>query len=230
MSARRRSLIVMLGGALVAGAVAFAQDQPAPPRGNEPAGGRDAAAAERRPDVMGRVAAVSPDGRTLTINVPPRPAGDGQPPPRDARPEPTQVIVTDRTKLLFFGVGDGEARLMPGQMAMVWLADGSRNEAARVRLMKREGEDRPDVQGRVVGVSPDGKTLTVEQREGDRVTGKTDVRLAPYTQTLYYGVDRDGAKPTPDYLVVAWLEKGSKDTAMRVRFTKNDPSASALPR
>ena len=224
MPARRRTLIVMLGGVLAAGAALFAQDAPAPPRGIEP-GGRDAAPAERRPDVMGRVASVSPDGRSLTINVPPRPAGDGQPPPRDARPEPTQVTVTDRTKLLFFGVGDGEAKVMPGQMAMVWLAEGSRNEAARVRLMKREGEDRPDVQGRVVSVSPDGKTLTVEQREGDRVTGKTDVRLAPYTQTLYYGVDRDGAKPTVDYLVVAWLEKGSKDTAMRVRFTKNDPSA-----
>src|SRR5258705_13367758 len=110
MLARRRTLIVMLGGVLAAGAALFAQDPPAPPRGNEPPGGRAAAPGERRPDVMGRVASVSPDGRSLPINVPPRPAGDGQPPPRDARPEPTQVTVTDRTKVLFFGVGDGEAR------------------------------------------------------------------------------------------------------------------------
>src|SRR3954471_9396713 len=104
MSARRRTLLVMLGGVLAASTAAFSQDAPPPPRGNEP-GARDAAS-ERRPDVMGRVAAVAPDGHVLTINVPPRPAGGGQPPPRGARPEPTQVTITGRTKLLFFGVGD----------------------------------------------------------------------------------------------------------------------------
>jgi hypothetical protein len=228
MSPIRRTVVAALATFLALGtASAIAQEPAASPRPPADPAARDAGATagDRRPDVMGRIANISPDGRTLTINVPARPSADGQPAPRDARPEPVAVTVTDKTRLLFFGVGEGEARLAPGQMAMVWLADGSRTEAARVRVMKREGEERPDVQGRVLAVSPDRKTITVEQRDGERVTGKTDFRIAPYTQTLYYGVDREGAKPMPDYLVVAWLEKGSKDTAVRVRFTKNDPGA-----
>ena len=124
--------------------------------------------------------------------------------------------------MAFFGVGEGEARPAPGLMAMVWLEEGSKDRAARVRFMRREGEERPDVQGRVVSVSPDGRTVTVETREGDRPGGKVDLRLAPYTQALFYGVDQGGAKPTPDYQVVAWLEKGSRDVPARIRFMKGD--------
>jgi hypothetical protein len=178
--------------------------------------------AERPADVMGRVTAVSPDGKSLTITTPPRPPEPGQLPPRDAKPEEATVTLDNKTELLFFGVGEGQAQPAPGQMAMVWLAEGSKTQAARVRLMKREGEERPDVQGRIVSVSPDGRTITVEQRDRDKVIGKTDLRLAPYTQSLYFNVDANGAKPTPGYQVVAWLEKGSKDTPVKIRFMKPD--------
>jgi hypothetical protein len=126
----------------------------------------------------------------------------------------------------FFGVGEDQARPAPGLMAMVWLADGSKDQAARVRFMKREGEDGPDVAGRITAVAPDGKTLTVETRERDpqtgqeKVTGQASVRIAPYTQSQYFNVDRDGAKPTVDYSVLVWMEKGSKDVAARVRFMR----------
>jgi len=204
--------------------LAYAQNQPNPPRPSDPrpADPRAAAAAERRADVMGRVTAVSPDGRTLTITVPPpRPATDQ---PAAPRPEPITVTLTDKTQLLFFGVADGEAKPAAGQMAMVWLDEGSKDQAARIRLMKREGEERPDVQGRVLAVSPDARTITVETRSdaSDRPTGKIDLHIAPYTQSLYYGVDRDAARPTPDYQIVAWLEKGSRDVPVRIRFMKND--------
>src|SRR5687767_14484917 len=135
MSIQCRTLLA-LAGLLAIGAAAVAQDGAGTaPRPNDP--GRDGApAAERRPDVMGRIATVSPDGRTITVNAPPRPTAEGQPPPRDARPEPVQVTVTDKTRLLFFGVGDGEAKLTPGLMAMVWLDEGSKDQAGRIRLMK----------------------------------------------------------------------------------------------
>jgi hypothetical protein len=180
---------------------------------------------EKRADLSGRVTAVAPDGKSLTLSMPARPSPDGQPPAPDARGQQATVNLTDHTQLLFFGVGDGQAIPTPGMMAMVWLDDTAKDTAARVRFMKREGEDRPDVQGRVLAVSPDGRTVTVETRgEGsDRPVGKIDLHLANYTQALYYGVDRGGAKPTPDYLVVAWLEKGSRDTPARIRFMKNDP-------
>jgi hypothetical protein len=204
--------------ACVIGWSAMAQE---PPRegGGAPGAGAPREPQERRPDLMGRVTAVSADGRTLTIVQPPRPGADGQPPARDAKPEESTVTLTDATQVLFFGVADGQAQPAAGQMAMVWYAEGS-TRAARVRLMKREGDERPDVQGRVAAVSPDGRTVTVETRDRVKVTGKADVRLMPYTQALYYNVERDGARPTVGYEVMAWLEKGSKDAAARVRFMK----------
>jgi hypothetical protein len=220
MTHRHSSFLTLsLAGLLGVSSILLAQEQPAPPR---PAGDapRDAAPPqERRPDVMGRVTNVSADGKTLTITMPPRPPESGQPPARDAKPEETTVTLTDQTQLLFFGVSDGQAQPTPGLMAMVWYAEGS-NRAAKVRFMKREGDERPDIQGRVLSVAPDGRTITVELRDRDKVTGKTDLRLAPYTQALYYNVDKDGARPTANYDVVAWLEKGSKDTAARVRFMR----------
>jgi len=185
---------------------------------------------EKRADLSGRITAVSPDGKTLTLAIPPARSPEGQPPVRDAKPEQATVNITASTQLLFFGVGEGQAQPAPGQMAMVWLADGSKDQAARIRLMKREGEERPDVQGRVLAVSPDGRIVTIETRERDQVTGKVELRLAPYTQSLYYGVDKDGARPTVDYQVVAWLEKGSKDVPVRIRFMKSDPAEAAAPR
>jgi hypothetical protein len=175
---------------------------------------------------MGRVVDVSADGRTITVAAPPRPPAGGQPPAPDAKPEEVKVTLGDRTRVLFFGVGDDEALPTPGLMAMVWLEPGSKDQAARVRFMKREGDQRPDVQGRVTAVSRDGRTVTIETRDRDpqtgqeKVTGKADVKLAPYTQTQYFAVERGGAKPTPDYLAVVWFEKGSKDTAARAHFMR----------
>jgi hypothetical protein len=177
---------------------------------------------------MGRVTSVSPDGRSITVAPPSNRGGpDGQP---GGRPEPVTVVLTDRTQAQYFGVGEGEAKPAAGLMAMVWLDEGSRDQAARVRFMRREGEERPDVQGRVVGASPDGRTVTIETRgEGDRPTGRVDLHMAPYTQVLYYGVERDGAHPMADYLVVAWMEKGSKDVPVRVRFSKNEGNVPGAP-
>ena len=203
--------------------------QSAPPRDPDPRAtdprvpaAADRPPQDRRPDVMGRITSVSPDGRTLTIVSPPaRPGAPDQPP---ARPEPATIVLNDHTVSLFFGVGEGEARPTQGMMAMVWLDPGSKDQAARVRFMKREGEERPDVQGRIIAVSADARMITVETRDerGEQPTGKVDLHLAPYTQSLYYGVDRDAARPTPGYQVVAWLEKGSKDTPVRINFMKND--------
>src|SRR4051812_22576590 len=93
-----------------------------------PPGREGAPPGERRPDVMGRVTAIAPDGKSLTVALPPRPV-DGQPPARDARPETANVALTDKTQLLFFGVGEGEAKPAQGLMAMVWLEENSKDRA-----------------------------------------------------------------------------------------------------
>lgn len=167
---------------------------------------------------MGRVVAVSGDLRTITIAMPPREAQAGA----NARPEEKRINLNERTKMLFFGVGEGEAKPAVGQMAMVWLEQGSSDIAARARFMKREGEERPDVQGRVKAVV--GQVLTIETRDRDpatgaeKVTGEAVVKIAPYTYVQYFGVEKDGARPMTDYLIVGWLEKGSKETLARVRL------------
>lgn len=222
MSPPKHLLVMVLTGLLAAPAFAQSQPRDGDPRAIDPRvpATADRPPQDRRPDVMGRITSVSPDGRTLTLVSPPtRPGAPDQPP---ARPEPATVILNDHTVSLFFGVGEGEAQPTQGMMAMVWLDPGSKDQAARVRFMKREGEERPDVQGRIIAVSADARMITVETRDGDRPTGKIDLHLAPYTQSLYYGVDKDAARPTPDYQVVAWLEKGSKDVPVRIRFMKND--------
>ena len=213
---------------LLAAVVALGQLPPAQPHPGAPGVGAPGAGAPRqeRADVMGRVVDVSGDGRTVTIAVSPRPPAGGPPPAAEAKPEEMKINLTDKTRALFFGVGDDEAVPAPGQMAMVWLEPGSKDQAARVRFMKRDGDQRPDVQGRVTSVSPDGRIITIETRDRDpqsgqeKVTGKADVKLAPYTQTQYFAVERGGARPTTDYLAVVWFEKGSKDTAARAHFMR----------
>src|SRR6266550_7883176 len=134
---------LVLGGILAVSRLSLGQ---APPGGVRP-GEPPRAAGERRADLMGRVTEVSADGRSVTIAMSPRQAAEGQPPARDARAETANFTLSDRTEMAFFGVGEGEARPAPGLMAMVWLEDGSKDRAARVRFMRREGEERPDVQG-----------------------------------------------------------------------------------
>jgi hypothetical protein len=227
MSERARMVLtVLLPVLFLTTALALVDAQPVPGAGGPGQPGAEPGRPREAPaDLSGRVVEVSPDGKTITLATPPR-GQPNQPPAPESKPDEVKVTLSDRTRTLFFGVGDNQAQPTPGLMAMVWLEPGSKDQAARVRFMKREGDERPDLQGRVAAVSPDGRTVTIETRDRDpqtgqeKVTGKTDVRLAPYTQTQYYAVERGGAKPSVDYLAVIWFEKGSKDTAARANFMR----------
>src|SRR5436190_23996156 len=116
---------IALAGSLAIAAVAFAQNQstPYPPRGAD-APRAENPSRDKRADLMGRVATVSPDGRSITLSMTPRSAPEAQPPPRDARPEQATFMLTDHSQVSFFGIGEGEAKPAPGLMAMVWLEEG----------------------------------------------------------------------------------------------------------
>ena len=75
------------------------------------------------------------------------------------------VTSTHKTQTLFFGVGENQGAAHCGPDGDGVVEPGLKDQAARVRFMKREGEDRPDIQGRILSVSPDGKTMTVETRD-----------------------------------------------------------------
>jgi ferric-dicitrate binding protein FerR (iron transport regulator) len=93
------------------------------------------------------------------------------------------------------------------------------------RVFAAEGKSfvKPSLGGKVVAISKDGKTLTVETpagKKGGEPTRHT-VRLGERTRLEYFGVPEEGKKPTVGYLVTVWLEKDSSDAA-RVRLGRKE--------
>lgn len=80
------------------------------------------------PTVAGKVLAVAADGKSLTIETPP---------PRDVRggaAKKVEVKLTDKTNLLYNGVGPGGAKPTVGYLASAVLEDGSMDTAVQVYL------------------------------------------------------------------------------------------------
>ena len=48
---------------------------------------------------------------------------------------------------------------------------------------------------------------------------RTEINLTERTRLGYTGVEKDGEKPTVDYLALVWLKDGAKDTAVEVQFS-----------
>jgi RNA polymerase sigma factor (sigma-70 family) len=166
-----------------------------------------------QPDAIGRVAAVSKDGKTLTVEVR----------SRERREEPArlEVKIGDRTTVVFGNVPPGGARLAEGMQVRLWLAEGSKTSASRVALFGTVKERDQLLTGRVTGFSKDGKTFTLEQpgRRGDD-TPTLDVKFTEKTKVTYNGVGTGEAKLTEGYYAQVRLKDGSKDTAAAVVFVK----------
>jgi hypothetical protein len=180
-----------------AAAVAFAGKKIAPPK----------------PDLAGRVTAVSPDGRAVTLQLPPPKKGQ---PARTAR-----FQIGDHTRESFALVPfDGE-RPTVGYHASVWLAAGSRDEAARVAFSgKKANAPDPNLAGRVTAVSADGKDLTLQvppRTKGEAASARA-VKIRERTKLVYKGLDKDRQKPAVGLVAAVWLEKGSPDIAAGIRF------------
>jgi RNA polymerase sigma factor (sigma-70 family) len=177
------------------------------------AGGRDEAP-RTRPDLTGKIIAVGDEGKTLTLEI----AGAG----REEPAKTAEVRLAANTVRLFSGVGVGGAQLRPeGFTAQVWLADGSKDTAARVHFIGRAGErPGPDVTGQVASVAAGGKAIAfrLAQRGRADLGQIVDVHLPEKTQVLYSNIARGGAKPTEGYHAEVWFKAGSKDTAARVNF------------
>jgi RNA polymerase sigma factor (sigma-70 family) len=179
----------------------------------------------RRPEVSGRVAKVSPDGKMLTFSIPARGRGD------DATPEKTiNVEITDKTVVAYNYIGRGGAKPTEGYDAEVWLERGSMDKAGRVHFLGHEErpargavnvDKEPDRAGRVIAAAPDGKTFTLEvpgKNRGDAPT-KWEVKVDDKTRFLLRNVGPDGDKPVVGSVVQVWLADGSQDTAAKVSIT-----------
>jgi hypothetical protein len=182
------------------------------------------------PQLVLRVAAVEGDGKGVTLEQP----GKGEHPG-----ETVAVKFTEKTRILFANVARDEAKPAKGQQARVWL-DDSRDTARAVKFVgdaegkPPEGKGKapaPDLTGRVIGLSANGKVLTAEVPAAEKgQLMKAEIKLSDATKESYHGVAAGGAKPTAGDQVQVWLAEGSPDTAARVRVTRKDPRKSVFGR
>jgi hypothetical protein len=170
---------------------------------------------EKRPDSMGKV--VKADGKALVIEAP---AGRG------AEPTRTTITLGDKTALVFHNVPANGTKVAEGMQAQVWLADGSKDTAAKVYLLGTVPERWATVRGRVVTVvsTKAGTTVTVEQPATVRgeEPKRIEVKMTAKTKAVFFGVGPDEAKIVEGMRAQARLLDGSTDTASEVMFTKAD--------
>ena len=173
-------------------------------------GGREG----KLPDVAGTVMRVT-DDKDIVVEVPPKPPAEA----------PTRVAVhlNDKTTEVFRDVPLDGAKAAPGMQAQVWLADGSKDTAAKVTFTGSTPERWAIVTGKIVSVAKNGKSFTVESppaKRGDRAK-RTEVKLASVTKVTFNGVGPGEAKVTEGLNVYARMLDDYPDTAAGVSFTKD---------
>jgi hypothetical protein len=79
---------------------------------------------------------------------------------------------------------------------------------------------KPSLTGKVVQVASDGKGFTLEApptRKGEK-PARHAIELQARTEITYFGVPREGEKPTVGYIAVVWLKANSTTAAAEVRL------------
>jgi hypothetical protein len=166
--------------------------------------------AEKNADVSGPVAAVSADGKTISLEG--KATVKGEDPPR------TEVKLADSTQVIYNGVPQDGAQPTEGYAAQAWLENGV---AKRVVFNAWPKEKGPDISSRVVNVSTDGRVITVEVPSKVKGEGPGQREIAiDAAKVVYAGVHAGEAKPTEGYEARAWLEPDAPGAAARVMFTK----------
>jgi len=173
-----------------------------------------------KPAITGTVVAVSADGKTLTVESP---GG------RNVEPKNRQEIkIGDKTSLIYNKVVLDGTKPTEGYGVWVWLAEGSKDTAAKLGFT---GTPPPEsgtvIKGKVVEVSAIGKegiTISIEQSGARGEEPKrTKVKIPTTAKVAFNGVGPDEAKPTVGYSVTLRIRDGSTDTAKQVNFFKAAP-------
>lgn len=181
------------------------------------------AAAQREgrkpPDFSGRVADISADGKTLSLET--RAA-------RGEEPQKSEVKLADTTKIEFTGaLKDLGRKLKVGDGVAVFLENGA---PAVVQVTAT-----PDVAGKITAVGADGKSISVEKAgPGRGETTTVEIKLTDKTR-MVTPVSRDGTpapenKPQVGHSASVWLQEGSNDTAVAVQVIPPSPPGGARGR
>jgi ferric-dicitrate binding protein FerR (iron transport regulator) len=78
----------------------------------------------------------------------------------------------------------------------------------------------PTLTGKVTAVSADGKRITLETPppKPGAEPRQQEIKITDRTELAYYGVEKDGDRPTVGYLATVLLDGADSDTATRVQF------------
>jgi RNA polymerase sigma factor (sigma-70 family) len=180
--------------------VAFEGHEPRPERG----------VPEKQPEWNGKVAAAAADGKSFTVEVAPMVRG--------AAAAKQEIKIDDKTQVTYLSVGPDGEKPSVGHLARVWLADVTKENAARVVFRGVPKERWEVVEGKVVAVAADGKSITLEfqSRERREPPKRVDYKLTEKANLIFHGVEPDGAKLKEGYIGRVYLEDGAKDVAAQV--------------
>jgi hypothetical protein len=173
--------------------------------------------ARKAPDFSGRVAAISADGKTLSLETR---AGRGE------EPTKSECQLAATTKIEFTGaLKDLDRKLKVGDAVAVYLENGTPGVVQVTAT--------PDVAGKITAVAADGKSISVEKPgPGRGETTTVEVKLTDKTR-MFTPESRGGApapenKPQVGHSASVWLHEGSTDTAVAVQVIP--PSPPGAPR
>jgi len=178
------------------------------------------AAAQREgrkaPDLSGRVAAISADGKTLSLETF---AGRGE------EPKKSEFKLADTSKIEFTGaLKDMGRKIKVGDGVAVYQDTG----VVQVSAV-------PDVAGKIAAVAANGKSISVEKAgPGRGETTTVEIKLTDKTK-MVTPQTRDGTaapehKPEVGHSASVWLQDGSNDTAVAVQVIPPSPPGGARGR
>ena len=169
---------------------------------------------EPGPELMGKISAVSADGKSFTLSGAGKNRGD-----EDIT---TEVKVSDKATIVFNNVGVDGAKLAVGSQAGIWLAAGSKDTADKIMVTGAVIDRTPVVAGPISNVSKEGTTITISQpakeRGGEPIT--IIIKVTPQTRISYFNVGPNEARLTDGLMAQVLLVDGSKDTAAQVILSK----------
>jgi RNA polymerase sigma factor (sigma-70 family) len=178
------------------------------------------------PAVSGLVSDVARDGKSFTVTLPGKKSKKGE---EEEKAREVTIRLGPKTSQLFAGVGPGEAKLVKGLQASVWLARGSKDTASLVHFSgsakpswkKGEGTG-PQVVGQIVEVAKDGKAFVVQippKAKGEEPT-KSDVKLGPESKVVFTNVGPGEAAVRVGYLATVWSEDKKGVTLVSLQGSK----------
>jgi ferric-dicitrate binding protein FerR (iron transport regulator) len=122
--------------------------------------------------LAGTIKAVSPDGMLIKLETPAKVKG--------GEPAIIDIKLTDRTKLLYFGVDREGEKLTVGYLASVSLENGTKNTAASIKLgLKDKSTPRPTEKPKVKKTPEPGKGKTDKEKKGEPPVEPVKARPQP---------------------------------------------------